>query len=87
MMRAHTSANVNGMHGLWNHPQLKARRRWVDIESPAGMLPALLPAGTNSAFAPRMDPVPALVEYSEAILEELGYTAEAIAEMKLGALI
>lgn len=81
------SANVNDMHGLWNHPQLKARQRWVEIDSPAGMLPALLPPGINSAFEPRMDPVPALGEHSEAILGELGYTAEAIMKMKLGAVI
>lgn len=86
--RAHiASANVNDMHGLWNHPQLKARQRWVEIDSPAGMLPALLPPGINSAFEPRMDPVPALGEHSEAILGELGYTAEAIMKMKLGAVI
>lgn len=81
------SANVNDMAGLWNHPQLKARKRWVQIDSPAGLLPAMLPPGINSAFAPRMDPVPALGEHSEAILEELGYTAESIAQMKRGAVI
>jgi itaconate CoA-transferase len=47
----------------------------------------MLPPGINSAFAPRMDPVPALGEHSEAILEELGYTAESIAQMKRGAVI
>ncbi|MBV6823469.1 CaiB/BaiF CoA-transferase family protein [Pseudomonas sp. PD9R] len=86
--RAHiASANVNDMAGLWNHPQLKARKRWVQIDSPAGLLPAMLPPGINSAFAPRMDPVPALGEHSEAILEELGYTAESIEQMKRGAVI
>jgi itaconate CoA-transferase len=81
------SANVNDMAGLWNHPQLKARKRWVQIDSPAGLLPAMLPPGINSAFAPRMDPVPALGEHSKAILEELGYTAESIEQMKRGAVI
>ncbi|MNP07305.1 Crotonobetainyl-CoA:carnitine CoA-transferase [compost metagenome] len=81
------SANVNDMAGLWNHPQLKARKRWVQIESPAGLLPAMLPPGINSAFAPRMDPVPALGEHSEAILEELGYTVESIEQMKREAVI
>ncbi|MNF02746.1 Formyl-coenzyme A transferase [compost metagenome] len=75
------------MAGLWNHPQLKARKRWVQIESPAGLLPAMLPPGINSAFAPRMDPVPALGEHSEAILEELGYTVESIEQMKREAVI
>lgn len=81
------NANVNDMHGLWNHPQLKARQRWVDIGSPAGTLPAMLPPGVNSAFRPRMGPVPALGEHSEAILRELGYTSNAIAQMKQESII
>lgn len=81
------NANVNDMRGLWNHPQLKARKRWVDIGSPAGVLPALLPPASNSAFEPRMGAVPALGEHSEAILIELGYTSDAIAKMKQGAVI
>ena len=39
--------------------------------SPQGPLPAMLPPGTWNE-GPRMDPVPALGEHSEAILRELG---------------
>jgi crotonobetainyl-CoA:carnitine CoA-transferase CaiB-like acyl-CoA transferase len=67
------NARVNDMHEVWAHPQLAARRRWVDVGSPAGDIPALLPPGVPNAFEPRMDPVPALGEHTNAILTELGY--------------
>jgi len=49
------------------------------VGSPAGPLPALLPPATNSAFEPRMDPIPALGEHTAAILQELGYDPVALA--------
>ncbi|GAB4482369.1 MAG: CaiB/BaiF CoA-transferase family protein [Burkholderiaceae bacterium] len=75
-------ARVNGPGDLWSHPQLQARRRWTEIDSPAGPLPALLPPGTNDRFAPRMGAVPALGEHSAAILAELGYDETAIARLR-----
>jgi crotonobetainyl-CoA:carnitine CoA-transferase CaiB-like acyl-CoA transferase len=71
------NARVNTMHDVWAHPQLKARDRWRQVGSPAGPLPALLPPGTWND-GPRMDPVPALGEHTDALLTELGLGAEAI---------
>ena len=71
------NARVNTMHDVWAHPQLKARDRWRDVGSPAGPLPALLPPGTWND-GPRMDPVPALGEHTDALLTELGLGANAI---------
>jgi crotonobetainyl-CoA:carnitine CoA-transferase CaiB-like acyl-CoA transferase len=65
------NARVNTMHEVWAHPQLKARERWREVGSPAGALPAMLPPGTWDD-GPRMDPVPALGEHTDAILVELG---------------
>ncbi len=73
------NAHLNDMHDLWNHVQLISRERWVDVETPAGSIPALLPPGMNAA---RMDAVPALGEHTQAILSELGYGTDAIERLK-----
>jgi itaconate CoA-transferase len=66
------NARMNDMHDVWRHPQLEARERWSQIDTPAGPVPALLPPGMSAASAPRMGAVPALGEHTEAILMELG---------------
>jgi itaconate CoA-transferase len=72
------NAHVNDMAGVWGHPQLAARGRWTQVGSPSGALPALYPPAKNSAFNPRMDPVPALGEHSRSVLQEMGYSPEDI---------
>ena len=76
------NARVNTMHEVWAHPQLKARGRWREIGSPAGPLPALLPPGSWNDGAPRMDPVPALGEHTDALLAELGVDAATVAVLR-----
>lgn len=71
------NAQVNTMNDVWAHPQLKARGRWTEVGSPNGPLPAMLPPGTWDV-GPRMDPVPALGQHTDAILAELGYGAAEI---------
>jgi len=67
------NASVNDMAGLWRHPQLAARNRWTEVQTPTGVIPALLPPGRPDA---RMDAVPALGEHSEAVLRELGLSGD-----------
>ncbi len=76
------NARVNTMKEVWEHPQLRARGRWREIGSPVGPLPALLPPGNWDDGDPRMDPVPALGEHTDAILGELGLNAEAIEALR-----
>jgi len=76
------NARMNDMRDLWEHAQLRARKRWVDVDTPAGKVKALLPPGVPASFDPRMDPVPAIGEHTEAILAELGYKQEAIAKLR-----
>jgi crotonobetainyl-CoA:carnitine CoA-transferase CaiB-like acyl-CoA transferase len=76
------NGRMNDMAGLWAHPQLAARGRWREVDSPAGRLPALLPPGRNASFEPRMDGVPAVGQHTEPILRELGLDDAAIAGLK-----
>ena len=80
------NARVNTMHEVWEHPQLKARDRWREVGTPAGPLPAMLPPGTWND-GPRMDPVPALGEHTDAILAELGFDAAEIAALHESAVV
>lgn len=75
------NAHMNTMHDLWEHAQLKARHRWTEVATPAGPVPALLPPGMPNGYEPRMDPVPALGQHTDAILAELGLDAERIARL------
>lgn len=76
------NARLNDMNGVWNHPQLAARARWVSVDSPAGPIPALLPPGANDQYDYRMNAIPAVGEHTEVILAEIGMNAEQIAAMR-----
>ena len=68
------NARMNNMADLWAHPQLQARKRWTQVNSPAGPLPALLPPGLQSGFEYTMGPIPSVGQHTAKILEELGLT-------------
>ena len=76
------NAQVNDMHAVWSHPQLKARKRWREVDTPAGPVPALLPAGSWEDEDARMDAVPALGAHTESILAELGCSSAQIAQLR-----
>lgn len=64
------------------HPQLSERDRWRQIDTPAGPIPALLPPPIIAGYDPPMGAVPGLGEHTEAVLGELGVTAEEIVELR-----
>ena len=66
------NAKVNDMQDLWNHPQLKARDRWSEVETANGTISALKPAGAADGLAVRMDPIPEVNQHGDAILKEFG---------------
>ncbi len=76
------NARINSPHQLWEHPQLKARNRWREMDSSVGPLATLLPPVTMTDFEARIDALPALGEHTERILGELGYTAAEIATLR-----
>jgi itaconate CoA-transferase len=81
------NARMNDMSDVWAHPQLSERNRWVNIDSPAGSIPALLPPGIGTASDVRLDPVPALGQHTEALLSELGFSNDAIRELRDAAVV
>ena len=81
------NASVNTMADVWAHAQLQARARWVQVPTPAGPVPALLPPGMPASFDARMDAVPALGQHAQAILAELGYASGDIARLRADAAI
>lgn len=66
------NASVNEVPQVVHHPQLRARKRWVQVDSPVGQIPALLPPHNLAGVVPAMGRVPALGEHTDEVLAELG---------------
>jgi itaconate CoA-transferase len=76
------NARMNDMHEVWDHAQLRARNRWVEVDTPVGRIKALLPPGVPESFDPRMDPIPSIGQHTDTILGELGYDQAAVASLR-----
>jgi itaconate CoA-transferase len=66
-------AQVNSVLDFVRHPQLSARDRWREIDSPVGSLSTLLPPANVEGLDFVLKPVPAVGEHRTKILAELGY--------------
>lgn len=75
-------SRLNSVEEFLNHPQLAARNRWQQIDSPVGPLRAMVPPVTMENVEPVMGAVPALGQHTEAILKELGFDADTISAWK-----
>lgn len=66
------NARLNTIQEFWDHPQLAARGRWGEVDSPVGRLRMLLPPLAGGEWESRMGRIPAVGEHTEEILRELG---------------
>ena len=70
------AARLNDVAGLVRHPQLVARDRWREVDTPGGVVQGLLPPMTFADVELPMGAVPALGQHTGAILAELGLAAD-----------
>lgn len=70
------NARLNTMNDFFHHPQLEARKRWVEVGTPAGPIRAMKPPVTISGVEPVMGDIPDVGEHTESILQELGFTTQ-----------
>jgi itaconate CoA-transferase len=80
-------ARLNSMEEFLQHPQLAARGRWREVDSPVGPLRALIPPPNIENVEPVMGAVPTLGQHTEAILKELGFDVDRINEWRLKKII
>ena len=73
------SAQLRTVHQFAEHPQLEARGRWHEVQTPVGLIRALVPPATIDGASPVMGPVPALGADTDAVLAELGFDDRAVA--------
>ncbi len=81
------NARMNTPEEVWDHPQLKARKRWREVDTPAGRIQALLPPVTSSEFEARMDKVPAIGEHTDVVLQDIGYSDAQIAALRANGVV
>jgi itaconate CoA-transferase len=74
---------VRGIAQVLAHPQVAARKLIREAESPVGKVPVIANAVKMSASEARYDRIPGLGEDTDSILRELGYSAEAIAKLRV----
>lgn len=66
------NARMRTVHEFADHPQLQARNRWRQVDSPAGHIRCLVPPVTIPGRDMAMGTVPALGQHTDAIRAEFG---------------
>ena len=70
---------MNTVQEFVAHPQLTARQRWREVDSPVGPVRALLPPVLMEDTEPVMGPIPDVGQHTDEILAEIGIDAATIA--------
>jgi len=81
------NARMNTVGEFIAHPQLKARDRWRDVQSPAGPVRSLLPPFVFDGMEVAMGAIPRVGEHTDAILAELGIDAESVAAWRSAGIV
>src|SRR6201996_8432018 len=76
------NARFNVPSEVLRHPQLTARDRWRQVDTPAGPIAALLPPPVISGYQPAMGAVPGLGQHTDAVLAELGIADDEIVALR-----
>ncbi len=71
------NARMRTMDEFADHPQLKARDRWREVDSPVGPVRLLLPPVTVTGREAAMRAIPAIGQQTNAVRAEFGPTASA----------
>jgi crotonobetainyl-CoA:carnitine CoA-transferase CaiB-like acyl-CoA transferase len=72
---------LNSLGDVLTHPQLFARGRWVEVESPVGPVTSLLPPVISPDWKLRTDPITALGRHTVDVLSWLGYSPAEIDDL------
>jgi formyl-CoA transferase len=76
------NARLRTVPEFLEHPALRERGRWHHVASPGGPIEMLVPPVDMAGVEPRMDPIPAVGEHTDALLAELRYDTEAIRQLR-----
>jgi itaconate CoA-transferase len=75
-------AQVNSVLDFVRHPQLGARDRWREVDSPVGSLLTLLPPANVEGLETVLRAVPDVGEHTDKVLAELGYAPDDIERLR-----
>jgi itaconate CoA-transferase len=80
-------ARMNTVAEFVAHPQLAARSRWCDVQSPAGMLRLLKPPFNMEGIDAQAGRIPGVGEHTTEILRELGLDEAIVADWRQAGII
>jgi itaconate CoA-transferase len=81
------NARMNDVIEFLDHPQLAARDRWREVDSPVGPIRALVPPFGIEGVEPRLGRIPAVGEHTDAVLNELGIDRTTISNWRAAGIV